>query len=635
MPKFLTNLDLSKNELQNVILHPLATAPGSPTQGQMYYNTADKKAYLFNGSTWVLLTPVEVQNIGSLNDIADVSITLATTGDILRWNGTTWVNSSLAAAGIATADHTHSDATTLASGFMSGADKTKLDGIANGATANTGTVTSVAASAGTGISISGSPITTSGTITVTNTAPNATHTGDVTGSAALTIAADAVTNAKLANMPVNTIKGRITTGTGDPEDLTAAQVRTILNVADGAQANVATNLGYTTAATNGTVTSSTGTNATIPAATTSLAGLMTNADKTKLDGIATNANNYLHPTNTTNTGTALTGASVFSQIAFNADGHIISGTTRSLTAANIGAAATSHTHTLANITDAGTAAAKNVGTGSGNVPELDANGKLNTSVLPALAITETFVVASQAAMLALTAQTGDVAIRTDQNKSYILQIEGASTLANWQELLTPLDAVHSVNGKTGTVTLVPGDIGAAPSSHTHTKSQITDFAHTHTKSEITDFAHTHGNITNAGAIGSTSDLVVVTGASGVLTTQSRSGIDSRSTFPAAAHTLTSHSDVTITSPATGQLLRYNGSAWVNYTNKYVQTLSTSATSYTITHNLGTDDLIVTVREIAGDKAEVYCDIEYTNTTTLTLRFATAPTANQYRVIIIA
>lgn len=28
-------------------------------------------------------------------------------------------------------------------------------------------------------------------------------------------------------------------------------------------------------------------------------------------------------------------------------------------------------------------------------------------------------------------------------------------------------------------------------THTHTKSQITDFSHTHTKSEITDFSHTH------------------------------------------------------------------------------------------------------------------------------------------------
>lgn len=62
------------------------------------------------------------------------------------------------------------------------------------------------------------------------------HTGDVTslGDGATTIANDAVTNAKLANMAANTIKGRATASTGDPEDLTAAQVRTILNVADGA-----------------------------------------------------------------------------------------------------------------------------------------------------------------------------------------------------------------------------------------------------------------------------------------------------------------------------------------------------------------------------------------------------------------
>lgn len=65
------------------------------------------------------------------------------------------------------------------------------------------------------------------------------HTGDVTsvGDGALTIANDAVTNAKLANMATATIKGRTTAGTGDPEDLNAVQVRTILNVADGATAN--------------------------------------------------------------------------------------------------------------------------------------------------------------------------------------------------------------------------------------------------------------------------------------------------------------------------------------------------------------------------------------------------------------
>lgn len=77
--------------------------------------------------------------------------------------------------------------------------------------------------------------------------PNATHTGEVTGATVLTIANDAVTtvkiandavtNAKLANVATATIKGRSTAGTGDVEDLTATQVRALINVADGATAN--------------------------------------------------------------------------------------------------------------------------------------------------------------------------------------------------------------------------------------------------------------------------------------------------------------------------------------------------------------------------------------------------------------
>jgi hypothetical protein len=91
-----------------------------------------------------------------------------------------------------------------AAGFMTGADKTKLNGIATGA----------------------------------NLYVHPNHSGDVTsaGDGAQTIANNAVTNAKAADMAVNTIKGRITAGTGDPEDLTATQVRTVLNVADGAVA---------------------------------------------------------------------------------------------------------------------------------------------------------------------------------------------------------------------------------------------------------------------------------------------------------------------------------------------------------------------------------------------------------------
>lgn len=89
---------------------------------------------------------------------------------------------------------------------------------------------------------------------------------------------------------------------------------------------------------------------------------------------------------------------------------------------------------------------------------LGSDGKIPTSQLPALAITDTFVVASQVAMLALTAEVGDIAVRSDQNKTYILKTAGASTLGNWQELLTPTDNVLSVNGQTGAVTLTTSNI---------------------------------------------------------------------------------------------------------------------------------------------------------------------------------
>lgn len=99
-----------------------------------------------------------------------------------------------------------------------------------------------------------------------------------------------------------------------------------------------------------------------------------------------------------------------------------------------------------------------MGTASGNIPVLNGSGKLADSVIPSIAITDTFVVATQVAMLALTAEVGDVAIRTDVNKSFILQTSPASVLANWQELKTPTDAVSSINGQTGAVTLGGGDI---------------------------------------------------------------------------------------------------------------------------------------------------------------------------------
>lgn len=116
--------------------------------------------------------------------------------------------------------------------------------------------------------------------------------------------------------------------------------------------------------------------------------------------------------------------------------------------------------TLAKVTDAGTAASKNVGTAAGNVPVLDASGKLDTAILPSITITDTFVVASEEAMLAVDAQVGDIVVRTDINKTFVLQKDGANVKENWVALAAPTDSgyVSAVNGKTGAVTLTTSDV---------------------------------------------------------------------------------------------------------------------------------------------------------------------------------
>ena len=112
---------------------------------------------------------------------------------------------------------------------------------------------------------------------------------------------------------------------------------------------------------------------------------------------------------------------------------------------------------LANPVDNGDAVSLGYLTGqkgiANGIAELDGSGKVPLDHIPASAIAEVFVVSTQAAMLALSAGVGDIAVRTDLNKSFILQATPATTLGNWIELLTPTDSVLSVDGLTGAVSL--------------------------------------------------------------------------------------------------------------------------------------------------------------------------------------
>ena len=98
-------------------------------------------------------------------------------------------------------------------------------------------------------------------------------------------------------------------------------------------------------------------------------------------------------------------------------------------------------------------------------------GTLPTSALPPLAINSVTVVATQAAMLALTAERGDMAIRTDTGRTYVLASDSPATLADWKEV-TAAGQVVSVSGQTGAVTLAKADVGLGSVDNTADTAKV-------------------------------------------------------------------------------------------------------------------------------------------------------------------
>jgi hypothetical protein len=81
-------------------------------------------------------------------------------------------------------------------------------------------------------------------------------------------------------------------------------------------------------------------------------------------------------------------------------------------------------------------------------------------------------------------------------------------------------------------------------------------------------------------------------------------------------------------------LTNDGTNYHEITRKYKTTLNTSATSYTVTHNLGTKDIVVSIYEVAAPYAEIVADVEHTSDTAATIKFAVAPASGEYRVVVI-
>lgn len=273
------------------------------------------------------------------------------------------------------------------------------------------------------------------------------------------------------------------------------------------------------------------------------------------------------------------------------------------------------TQTASTISDFSTAADARIAAQKGaanGLATLGADSLIPTSQIPALAMTDVNVVASQAAQLALTAQEGDVAIRSDLSRSYIHNGGSAGTMADWTELSTPTDAVTSVNGETGIVVLDKTDIGLGNVDNTSDANKPVSTAQQTALDAKMDKSANLSDVANAATAFSNIKQNASTTATGVVelatTAETEAKADStRAVTPAGL---------------------------ASYTRKVTGTIGDSAaTSIAVTHNLGSQWVNAQAFD-AATNAMVECDITLTSATQVTFGFSNAPATNSIRYVIV-
>lgn len=506
MPKFLVNVDLNQNEIQNVSLQKLTIAPSNPTKGQVYYNTVDNRSYYWNGNSWVGMDSIGATMTAENIVTAINGSTFLIDDDNLSEN----VNSAI------TNSHTHTNSAVLANttasfletqetklGYISVTQAVDLDSMETDIATNNAKVT------------------------------NATHTGEVTGSGELTITANAVTNAKLAQMATMTIKGNNTGATSDPLDLTVAQVKTML------------------------------------ALTKTDVNLANVTNDAQVKKSASSTNGYI-PTWDGTTGDALgTGYAVETDLT---------GGTNALPRAD---AVKAYVDSLLGANDAmvfkGT-----IGTGGTitTLPETHSAGW-------------TYKVITAGTYAGHICEIGDMLIA-------VVDRAGTGNLdTDWTVIQTNIDGavIGAPSSTNGNFPIFSGTTGKLIANSSYSP---TSFA---------TAVHSHGTYDRASS--------VLTGATVFSNIEVTDGI--------------------VTNIATRDLTPASiGASPSNHTHTYTSKFSADlggSTSQLVTHNLNTKDVVITIRDKTTNE-QVITDVEFTSVNTLTVKFAVAPSAGQYRITIV-
>lgn len=288
------------------------------------------------------------------------------------------------------------------------------------------------------------------------------------------------------------------------------------------------------------------TNTTYNVATTTANGLMSSADKTKLDGVDTGANNYVHPTTSGNKHIP-SGGSSGQILRWSADGtavwgadtdtnttYTFTGGTNSFQVTPSGGSAqvVAVTPSVSSLSTARTISLTGAVTGSVST-NFSANASIATTLagfdaskitsgtisidrLPKGALERLSIVANTAARLALTTatvQNGDTVKQTDTGVMYYVKDDTKlSTEAGWE----PYSAGTATSVPWSGVTGKPSTF--TPADHTHPKSQITDFPTTWSWNNISDkpssytpSSHTQSYTTLTGSTTTANQAIVSNG----------------------------------------------------------------------------------------------------------------------------
>jgi hypothetical protein len=352
----------TKNNSNNVIALGGAfvgtAAPGQPTEGDLWYDSANDLLKSFNGSVW------SSAGYATLSALEDVAITSISNGEILRYDTSTskWINNTLSEANISAIGHTHTsaDVTDFSEAVQDiiGADVV----------------------GGTGITVAYNDTTGKTTVTNSSIYTHPTQTA---------ISADATNNGTnvIDSVVVNTL-GHVTSVT--TRDLSEATVSTagvmssadktkLDGIATGAEVNQNT---FTTIAVGGqssvvadtktdtlTLAVSTGVSISTNATTDTITFTNTAPDQvvaissgSAIAVSGTYPNFTVDHTDTSSQASVdNSGATVIQDVTLDGFGHVTGLASRAITPTLIGAATTSHTHTAANITDFNEAAQDAVG----------------------------------------------------------------------------------------------------------------------------------------------------------------------------------------------------------------------------------------------------------------------------------